>query len=78
MVTMINIGCVGCAFGCPGCLPKNAIWDLPPIYMSEEPLLKERVQLIYDPEIGAYRIPLIVDRSKFTILSAYCEIVTNE
>lgn len=38
----------------------------------------DRITLIYDVQIGAYRIPSIVDRSKFTVLNAYCEITRND
>ena len=37
-----------------------------------------RLELIYDAEIGAYRIPSIVDRSAFTVLNAYCEIKKHD
>lgn len=38
----------------------------------------EKLELIYDAEIGAYRIPMIVDRSKFQVLNAYVKIIRYE
>jgi hypothetical protein len=54
-------------FGCPfNKFNHNVGIQLKPI---------EKLELIYDIEIGAYRIPQIVDRSKFQVLNAYCEII---
>jgi hypothetical protein len=43
-----------------------------------EKKILNKIELLYDAQLGAYRIPPIVDRSKFQVLNAYCEIIKND
>jgi hypothetical protein len=46
--------------------------------MSEKKPKTEKITLIYDQELGAYRIPQPEPKFKFEILNAYVEIERND